>query len=239
MATRRATLGRLRARFPQGGFGRNVLVLFTGPTIAQAISVLASPILTRLYSPAEYGTYAFILAISNVVIGIVACRYELAIILPKHDEDAFNLLALAVIITCETSVLALVAVVLFGHQIAHLLNAPEAASWLYAVPGMLLALGIYNVFNYWNNRRKNFKRLATKSNHPELALSHSQCGNGIRRLWSAGLGPWLVHWASDNDHTVRMANPVWGSRLSAKLVAGCDQTSGNPISRLSPIPGPI
>ena len=36
-------------------FLKNVLLLVGGTTLAQVISILASPILTRLYTPIEYG----------------------------------------------------------------------------------------------------------------------------------------------------------------------------------------
>jgi hypothetical protein len=39
-------------------FNSNVLILMMGTTIAQAISIAITPILTRIYSPAEFGIAA-------------------------------------------------------------------------------------------------------------------------------------------------------------------------------------
>ena len=44
---------------PKSEFSRNVLTLMTGTTIAQAIPIAISPILTRIYTPEDFGVFAF------------------------------------------------------------------------------------------------------------------------------------------------------------------------------------
>jgi len=41
-------------RKPKSEFSRNVLTLMTGTTIAQAIPIAISPILTRIYTPKDF-----------------------------------------------------------------------------------------------------------------------------------------------------------------------------------------
>ena len=79
---------------PKSEFTRNVLTLMTGTTIAQAIPIAISPILTRLYTPKDFGVLALFVAITSIFGSIANGRYELAIMLPKKDEDAVNILAL-------------------------------------------------------------------------------------------------------------------------------------------------
>ena len=75
-------------------FAANVLKLVTGTTFAQVIIVLASPLLTRLYGPEAFGFLALFTSITSII-GVIACmRYEMAIMLPKTDEEAANLLGL-------------------------------------------------------------------------------------------------------------------------------------------------
>ncbi len=40
---------------PKSKFSRNVLTLMTGTTISQAIPIAISPILTRIYTPEDFG----------------------------------------------------------------------------------------------------------------------------------------------------------------------------------------
>ena len=73
---------------PKSEFGRNVLTLMTGTTIAQAIPIAISPILTRIYTPEDFGVFALYISISTIFAVIVTGRYELAIMLPKKNKDA-------------------------------------------------------------------------------------------------------------------------------------------------------
>src|SRR5690554_2501445 len=78
-------------------FATDVLKLVTGTTLAQIIVVLTSPLLTRLYGPEAFGFYALFASITGIL-GVIACmRYELAIMLPKTDEEAANLLGLSLL----------------------------------------------------------------------------------------------------------------------------------------------
>jgi O-antigen/teichoic acid export membrane protein len=98
-------------------FTRNVLTLMTGTTIAQAIPIAISPILTRIYTPEDFGIFALFIAISSIVGSIVNGRYELAIMLPKKDEDAINILVLGLIITSFISLLLLILIILFNDDL--------------------------------------------------------------------------------------------------------------------------
>ena len=86
----------MRRLIPQSAYARNVLTLMTGTTLAQAIPIAISPILTRLYSPEDFGTFGLYMAIVAIASVLVTGRYELAILLPKRDRDAMHILALPI-----------------------------------------------------------------------------------------------------------------------------------------------
>ena len=73
-------------------FAGDVLKLVSGTTLAQAIGILITPILTRLYAPEAFGTLALFTSITSILSVIACMRYELAIMLPESDEEAANLL---------------------------------------------------------------------------------------------------------------------------------------------------
>ena len=98
---------------PKSEFSKNVLTLMTGTTIAQAIPIAISPILTRIYTPEDFGVLALFVAITTIFGTIANGRYELAIMLPKKDEDAINIFALGFIITCFISLILLILVLIF------------------------------------------------------------------------------------------------------------------------------
>ena len=115
-------------------FNRNILTLMTGTTIAQAIPIAISPILTRIYTPEDFGIFAIFLAITLIIGSIANGRYELAIMMPKKDEDAINIFALGFIITTSLSLLLLVLVLIFQKYFIFLLKNEEIGVWLYFVP---------------------------------------------------------------------------------------------------------
>ena len=52
--------------FPRSEFGKNVLTLITGTSVAQAIPIALSPVLTRLYTPEDFGILYLFVSISAV-----------------------------------------------------------------------------------------------------------------------------------------------------------------------------
>ena len=85
----------LRKLVPQSTYARNVITLMTGTAFAQALPIAVSPILTRLYTPAEFGVFAMYMAIASILGVLVTGRYELAILIPKQDRDAIHIAALS------------------------------------------------------------------------------------------------------------------------------------------------
>ena len=81
-------------RFVKSEFGKNVVTLMTGTTIAQILPVALTPVLTRLFSPEEFGAFAFFASIISILLVFSSGRYEQAIVLPKEDKDAINILGL-------------------------------------------------------------------------------------------------------------------------------------------------
>ncbi|MBC7074993.1 MAG: oligosaccharide flippase family protein [Syntrophomonadaceae bacterium] len=169
----------IQNKLPPGSFARNVVTLMTGTTFAQALMILVAPILTRLYSPGDFGVFALYTSILGILAVIACLRYELAIVLPKKDEDAANLLVLSIIINIGMSLLILILVALFRYPLANLLGAPELAPWLWFMPLSLLAAGMFQAFNYWSTRRKQFKRLAARQITQSTVMAGTQMGFGL------------------------------------------------------------
>ena len=105
-------------------FTTDVLKLVTGTTFAQVITILASPLLTRLYGPEAFGFLALFTSITSII-GVIACmRYEMAIMLPKTDEEAANLLGLCLLCVTVVSALTVPALYFGGDALLSLLKAP-------------------------------------------------------------------------------------------------------------------
>lgn len=166
----------INKRLPAGSFARNVVTLMTGTTFAQVLLILATPILTRLYSPGDFGVYSLYTSILGILAVIACCRYELAIVLPEKDEDAANLLVLSICICLGMAALTLLVVALFRNPVAKLLGAPELTMWLWFLPLSLIAVGFFQAFNYWSTRRKQFRHLAVRQITQSTVTVSTQIG---------------------------------------------------------------
>lgn len=144
---------------------RGVAVLGSGTAVAQLISIVTAPIITRLYTPSDMG----VLAVYSSVLAIVGIgatlRYELAYALPRDNDDAINLFGLSLMLLCiTTTVLALI--LLFGRNLLMNifdLGALEQYIWFLLIG--FFGMGLYTTLNYWAVRQRDYGRITyTKIN---------------------------------------------------------------------------
>ncbi|SDD94534.1 oligosaccharide flippase family protein [Riemerella columbipharyngis] len=168
-------------------FSRNVLTLITGTTVAQMIPILVSPILTRIYTPEDFGILALFISVSTILSSMICGRYELAIILPEKEEDAINILALGFILAAFLSFVLFLIVVLFHHTLASALGNLKIEIWLYFIPLVIFTLGVFSLLNYYNNRKKYYEDLAKATVLRSIVLSIVQILGGFFYKGAGGL----------------------------------------------------
>lgn len=144
----------------RSSFFSNVLKLVSGTTLAQAITILSAPIISRLFAPQAFGVLNVFTSLIGIVSIVICLRYEYAIMLPEDDTDAVNIFALCIIIAFVISAIAAVILLIFGHPLVNLLKSPDFYSFLWLIPIVLLILGFFAALNYWNSRTKHFGRLS-------------------------------------------------------------------------------
>ncbi|EOX4079937.1 lipopolysaccharide biosynthesis protein [Vibrio alginolyticus] len=156
-------------------FNRHLITLLSGTIIGQAIPVAITPILTRLYTPEDFGLLAIFVGITLTIGSIANARYELAIMLPKKDEDAYNVAGLCLIIAITISLTTLLIVWLFNEKIELLLGNKSIGLWLYLIPLVIFSTGIYNTLNYLNTRKSLYKPIARS----KITQSTSMCATQL------------------------------------------------------------
>ena len=77
---------------------KNVLILTSGATVGYLIILLTSPILTRLYSPEEFGVLALYISVVGVLTPLITLKYELAIPLAPNERAAIAIVLLSFIL---------------------------------------------------------------------------------------------------------------------------------------------
>jgi O-antigen/teichoic acid export membrane protein len=168
-----------KRQFTQKTFAKDVSLLVTGTTFAQALTLIASPILTRIYGPEAFGLFAIFTSLTSILGVIICLRYQLSIMLPESEEEAINILGLCFIIVTIISLL-IVPIIWFGQAtICELLNAPDLGPYLWFIPPFAFFSGLYLALNFWNSRTKQYQRLAISRITKSVSTTGTQIGAGI------------------------------------------------------------
>jgi len=168
-------------------FSIDVLTLVTGTTVSLIITLLASPIITRLYGPAAFGLVALFTSITGILGVIVCLRYELAIVLPKSDEEAANLFGLCMLLVVVVSVATIPLLIILEQPLVQFLKAPQLGQFFWLIPPTLLISGTFLALNYWNTRTKQFKRLSIARISSSFSTTGTQLGAGFLGYTSGGV----------------------------------------------------
>lgn len=208
--------GKIYNRFQnlfKNAYVRDVGVLAGGTSLAQALTVLVLPVLTRLYTPEDFSVLAVYAALLGTI-SVAAClRLEIAIPIPERHEDAANLLALALCISAIVAVTVAFVVGLFPAQIVDLLERPELRPYLWLLPLGIWLASSYAALQYWFTRKKMFPIIAKTRVTQAIGGAATQVGLGwagfapfgllLGQMISSGVGVYrLGHDALTRDRIV-------------------------------------
>jgi len=177
----------IKQKIFQNEFSKNILTLITGTTVAQFIPVVISPILTRIYTPKDFGVLTLFISISAILGSIATGRYELAIVLAENSEEAINITALSTLIAVAFGLFSLVVVILFNKQFTLFLNNKEIFIWLFFIPLVVFLTGLFNSLSNLNTREKQFKNIAKANINKSIILAAVQLALGFLNIKASGL----------------------------------------------------
>lgn len=138
---------------------RNILILIGGTAGAQLITLLASPIITRLYSPEAIGMLGSFIAVLAVLLPVAALSYPMAIVLPKKNNEAIKIANLSLSIVITFSLIVLVVFFIFREKLCSFLGMPSSDAFFIAIslPCAVLISTFLAICSQWVIRHKLFK----------------------------------------------------------------------------------
>ncbi len=169
------------------GFIGNSFTLAIANAIGIGSTILASPFLTRIYSPSDFGIWSIFYSITSILVVISAFRYELAIMLPKDDEEALDLVLLGVIINFILVIFLSIIIYFWGTSISKVFGNHDLKHWLWLLPFNVLVMGIYQIITYWKNRKKQYKDIANSTMVTSVSNSGFQLSFGLLDIKPGGL----------------------------------------------------
>jgi O-antigen/teichoic acid export membrane protein len=152
--------------------------------VSQFTAIIAMPLIARIYDPDAMGTMTLFLSLCMLIGSCVSLRYDLAVVLPRSQKEASNLLVLSV----ATSIgIALLLIPLLWAGLPYLLlPEQESASsiWFLLVPLFLVLFGTGQALRGWHTRHKRFPVMARGQIVRSLCSVLGAIGPGM--LYSAG-----------------------------------------------------
>lgn len=171
----------------RGGFLAKTLTLVLGTGLSQGITVLTLPVLTRLYTPEQFGVYSIYFVIVTTA-ALVACLcYEPAIMLPEQEHQAIALLLSALMIAAGAAGLTAIVLLAAGGWIVSVARTPELYAVVSWIPLTIFLLGATQALTYWATRLGRFRSISVSRICQTAVTAAGQIGAGLVAARVSGL----------------------------------------------------
>ncbi len=141
-------------------YTKNFLTILSGNSVSQIIPFIVAPILTRIFSPADFAVYANFAAIVALLGIIAAGRLELAFVIPKRNRHAQFLFVSSCIILVVIVALSCL-IYFFRYDVANWYSAPEMAQYMILIPLAIFSFSFHNIQENWMLREQRYKLISS------------------------------------------------------------------------------
>lgn len=139
-------------------FVKNSGILLSGSAIAQGVAFAAYLLLSRLFTPDDFGLYNVFYSYIEVLIILSTCKYEMAIVKANTDAEAHVLTRFSLRLNTTVSATLLVVAALLALLCPS--AAPMPPALLLLIPFMVFFCGTTRVYTFVFNRYKHFRQIA-------------------------------------------------------------------------------
>ncbi|MEC3884059.1 oligosaccharide flippase family protein [Halobacillus sp. HZG1] len=139
---------------------KSILVLFSGNILSQIILFSATPILTRLYSPENFGVLASFTALLSILLALSTLSFEKIIPLIVNDKLARSVVYLSIKILCFFTLIIFIFLFVYKSTFLGFFNVEELIIYYWIIPLSLFFAGCYKIFNFYAIRISAFKDIS-------------------------------------------------------------------------------
>lgn len=183
MRSRQSGIGKQGAS--RSSFTKSMVTLISGSAIAQLITIVVSPITTRLFTPAELGVYTLVVSSVTMFGSVLSLRYDMSIVYDSEDRNVYPLLVLSAAICLGMSLAVAVGYYLYFC----FFSGSGYPAWLAASFTFVQCalFGIVNIFTSYNNRRRQYGIISI-ANVERTALQNAAIvASGVAGFGATGL----------------------------------------------------
>jgi O-antigen/teichoic acid export membrane protein len=171
----------------RGEYIRNVFTLMAGTVMGQALVFVLAPFVTRLFTPEDFTMLEQYTMLVTVLSVVVTGKYEFAIMHPKDQNDARHIAGLALKVAFYSCVVLSVLILFLAKDISYWLMNEPIGVFLWTLPIVLFFTAVFNVFNYWFSRLKQYKVAANSKVIAAVSSEPIKIATGIGAWGTSGL----------------------------------------------------
>lgn len=164
---------------------KSIFQLTLGSFMAQIITVAVSPISTRLYTAEQLGIYTLIITLVSMFGPVICGKYDFAIVSADDEKEVMELIVGSIFFS-----MIFLLIIVVGYKI-YLFRNPkiveEIGGFAYLLIVILIFTGFINVLTAYNNRRKEYKTIASVSVIRTAAQNIGLIVFGLFKLGAVGL----------------------------------------------------
>ncbi|MFC5141942.1 lipopolysaccharide biosynthesis protein [Actinomycetospora rhizophila] len=166
---------------------RGVSSIVAGSAIGQGLVILAYPLLTRLYDPAEFGLLTVFTAVVGLVGVVSTAALEYAVPIPVEDSQAASVAWAGLGWVALTGLLTAALGPLLAGPLSDLLGVPRLADVWWLVALSVVVLGTYLLLSEWMTRSREYGALGRRNALQGIGQAGSQIAFGVAGAGALGL----------------------------------------------------
>jgi len=163
---------------------KNFLILVGGTAFSQMISIASTPLLTRLFSPQDFGILGSILAVSAIISVVGSMKYDMAIVLGENNKEASYIQFLSIIILCLLTIVLFLFTLITPSYLFEIIGLQFNVFWL--IP-LFFFISFNSILSSRLNREEMYKQLSLSQIIKRLVIVFSQIIFGYIGFGPVGL----------------------------------------------------
>jgi len=153
---------------------KRIIRLIMGTVFAQIIVVIASPLLTRLYSPQEFGELAIFTLLVAILSVIASFRLDVAIFMGRDDKEKRDIVLTGVSLSLIFNIILLLILTYIKYNTNLFYQYKTLGEFYYLIPISVFGLSTYNLLTNYSIKNNDIQIVNTSKINRSIFLVVTQ-----------------------------------------------------------------
>ncbi len=160
-------------------FSKNISLMAMGVGGSQAIGLFASPIISRLFTPDDFGVAAVFLSVVTIAAIPSTLRLEHAVALPGTDREAFGVIYASLQAMCVSFFLIILTLYIGQSAFPSLIERSRLGGFIVFLPPAILLTGLVQLLVAWAAREKKFIAIGKANFWQSIVIVSTRIACGV------------------------------------------------------------